>query len=137
MCGGFDRKEGSEVMPERKTATYKALEDSGGYRFIFYGDLSGAHVCTTKEIYCGNTQEEALQAAWQAEGRKHFNQCRKCGKWVSLAMYNVDVLECVECAPFEAEAKFCKNCGTKIEEPIKPCPTCGKPLTYSGKEWSK
>lgn len=50
-------------MPERKTATYKALEDSGGYRFMFYGDLSGAHVCTTKEIYYGNTQEEALQAA--------------------------------------------------------------------------
>ena len=137
MCGGFARNERREVMPERKTATYKALEDSGGYRFMFYGDLSGAHVCTTKEIYYGNTQEEALQAAWQAEGRKHFNQCRKCGKWVSLAMYNVDVLECVVCAPFEAEAKFCKSCGAKIEEPTKPCPKCGKPLTYSGKEWSK
>ena len=137
MCGGIDRKEGSEVMPERKTATYKALEDSGGYRFMFYCDLSGAHICTTKEIYYGDTQEEALKSAWQSEGRSHFNQCRKCGKWVSLAMYNVDVLECVECAPFEAEAKFCKNCGAKIEEPTKPCPTCGKPLAYYGKGWRK
>ena len=104
---------------------------------MFYCDLSGAHICTTKEIYYGNTQEEALKSAWQSEGRSHFNQCRKCGKWVSLAMYNVDVLECVECAPFEAEAKFCKNCGAKIEEPTKPCPTCGKPLTYCGKGWNK
>lgn len=124
-------------MPERKTATHKVLADGGGYRFMFYCDLSGAHVCTTKEIYYGNTQEEALMSAWQSEGRSHFNQCRKCGKWVSLAMYNVDVLECVECAPFEAEAKFCKNCGAKIEEPKKPCPTCGKPLAYCGKGWSK
>ena len=124
-------------MPERKTATHKVLADGGGYRFMFYCDLSGAHICTTKEIYYGDTQEEALKSAWQSEGRSHFNQCRKCGKWVSLAMYNVDVLECVECAPFEAEAKFCKNCGARIEEPTKLCPKCGKPLTYSGKEWSK
>ncbi len=124
-------------MPEKKTAIHKVLTDGGGYRFMFYCDLSGAHVCTTRGIYCGDPQNEALQAAWQAEGRSHFNHCRQCGKWVIETMYNVDVLECVACAPFEAEAKFCKNCGAKIEEPTKPCPTCGKPLTYSGKEWSK
>ena len=49
-------------------------------------------------------------------------------------MYNADVLECVECAPFEVEAKFCKNCGVKIQEPNKLCPVCGKPLSYYGKE---
>lgn len=124
-------------MPERKTATYKALTDSGGYRFMFYCDLSGAQVCSTQKAYCGKTQEEALQSAWQAEGRNHFNRCRKCGKWISVTMYNVDVLECVGCAPFEAEAKFCKNCGAKIQDPTKPCPACGKPLVYYGKEWSK
>ena len=124
-------------MPEKKTAAYKVLKDGDGYRFMFYCDLSGAHVCTTKETYYGNTQEEALQAAWRAEGRNHFNQCRKCSKWISMAMYNVDVLECVECAPFEAEAKFCKNCGAKIESSAKFCPKCGKPLAYYGKEWNK
>ena len=124
-------------MHERKTSAHKVLADGGGYRFMFYCDLSGAHVCTTKEIYYGDMQEEALQAAWQAEGRKYFNRCHKCGKWVIDAVYNADVLECVECAPFEAEAKFCKNCGAKIEEPTKPCPTCGKPLAYCGKGWNK
>ena len=122
-------------MIERNTPTYKALSDGGGYRFVFYCELSGAHACTTKKIYFGDTEEEALQTAWQDEGRHYFNRCRKCGKWVSLAMYNVDVLECVECAPFEAEAKFCKSCGTTVEYPSKPCPVCGKPLSYYGKEW--
>lgn len=124
-------------MPERKTATHKVLADGGGYRFMFYCDLSGAHVCSTKEIYCADTQEEALQAAWQAEGRSRFNKCRKCGKWVNVAMYNVDVLECVGCAPFETEAKFCKNCGAKIEDPTKPCPACNKTLVYYGEGWKK
>ena len=36
--------------------------------------------------------------------------------------------------PFEAEAKFCKNCGAKIEDPAQFCPACGKPLVYYGKE---
>ena len=121
-------------MSEGKTATHKVLGDGGGHRFMFYCDLSGAHICTTKKIYYGDTQAEALQAAWQTEGRNHFNQCRKCRKWVSLAMYNVDVLECVGCAPFEAEAKFCKSCGAKIADQTQLCPSCGKPLVYYGKE---
>lgn len=119
-------------MTERRTAKYKVVADSGGYRFIFYCDVSDAHVCTTKESYCGNTEEEALLAAWQAEGREHFNRCHKCGKWVIDAVYNAEVLECVECAPYEAEPKYCKNCGTKIEEPVKVCPSCGKKLFYEG-----
>ena len=71
--------------------------------------------------------------AWEREGRAQFNPCHKCGKLVSDAMFNVEVLECVECAPYEAEAKFCKNCGTRIEEPWSPCPACGKPLVYQGR----
>ena len=37
-------------MPERNTATHKMVADGCGYRFLFYCDVSGAHVCTTKEI---------------------------------------------------------------------------------------
>lgn len=119
-------------MPERKTATHKAVADGGGYRFLFYCDVSGAHVCTTKEIYPGDTPEAALPTAWQTEGREHFNQCRKCGRWVIDAVYNAEVLECVECAPYEAEPKFCKNCGVKMEGSAKCCPSCGKKLIYEG-----
>lgn len=119
-------------MPEKKAASHKAVADSCGYRFLFYCDVSGAHVCTTKEIYHGDTPEAALPLAWQAEGREHFNQCHKCGRWVIDAVYNAEVLECVECAPYEAEPKFCKSCGQKIENPVKSCPSCGKKLLYEG-----
>lgn len=119
-------------MSEKKAASHKAVADSGGYRFLFYCDVSGAHVCTTKEIYPGNTPEEALLLAWQAEGRAHFNQCHKCGRWVIDAVYNAEVLECVECAPYEAEPKYCKFCGQKMEAPVSFCPSCGKKLRYEG-----
>ena len=119
-------------MPENRTAKHKIVTDGGGYRFIFYCDVSDAHVCTTGQIYQGDSEEEALLAAWQAEGREHFNRCHKCGKWVIDAVYNAEVLECVECAPYEAEPKYCKNCGIKIEEPVKVCPSCGGKLIYEG-----
>ena len=119
-------------MPESRTAKHKVVPDDGGYRFIFYCDVSDAHVCTTGQIYQGDSVEEALLAAWQAEGRERFNRCHKCGKWVIDAVYNAEVLECVECAPYEAEPKYCKNCGTKIKDPVKSCPSCGKKLIYEG-----
>ena len=119
-------------MTESRTAKYKVVPDGGGYRFIFYCDVSDAHVCTTRQIYHGNSAEGALLAAWQAEGSRYFNRCHKCGKWVIDAVYNAEVLECVVCAPYEAEPKYCKNCGIKIEEPVKVCPSCGGKLIYEG-----
>lgn len=119
-------------MGEKRTATYKIITDAGGNRYNFYCDLSGALVCTTKP-YKADIPEEELRLAWEKEGKKHFNPCHKCGKLVIDAMFNPEVAECVECAPFEAESKFCKNCGTKIEEPTRKCPACGKLLHYEGR----
>ena len=119
-------------MTESRTAKYKVITDDFGYRFIFYCDVSDAHVCTTSRIYHGNSEKEALLVAWQTEGREHFNRCHKCGRWVIDAVYNAEVLECVECAPYEAEPKYCKNCGTKIEGYFKICSCCGKKLIYEG-----
>lgn len=118
-------------MVNNKTADFKAAADQAGLRFMFYCQLSGAHVFTTKGIYPGKP-EEALLLAWQTEGCKHFNLCRRCGKWVIDAVFNAEVLECVECAPYEAEPKFCKTCGTKIETPVKNCQHCGNKLIYEG-----
>ena len=119
-------------MLDRNVARHKTLADGGGYRFLFYCDVSGVHVCPTKEVYHADTPEAALLAAWEAEGRGRFNKCHKCGKWVIEAVYNAEVLECVDCAPYEAEPKFCKNCGTRIEVTIRHCPSCGKKLIYEG-----
>ena len=118
---------------EKTIATYKILSHADGNIYKFYCDLSGALVCTTKP-YKADTPKDELQLAWEQEAKQHFNFCHKCGKQVSNVMFNVDVLECVECAPFETEAKFCKNCGAKIEDPTRLCPACGKPLVYYGKE---
>ena len=120
-------------MSKNKTADYKAVADRDGHRFMFYCPVSGAHVCTTKEIYPGET-DTALQLAWKAEGCQHFNQCRRCGNWVIDAVFNVEVLECVECAPYEAEPKFCKTCGARIETPGTNCQHCGSKLIYEGGE---
>ena len=123
-------------MMEKRIATYKVIKDTGGNRYKFYCELSDALVCTTG-VYKSDTPEEELLLAWKSEGKEFFNSCHNCGKLVADAMFNVEVLECVECAPFETEAKFCKNCGASIENPNKPCPTCGKPLAYYGKEPKK
>ena len=117
-------------MPENRTAKHKIVTDGSGYRFIFYCDVSDAHVCTTGQIYQGDSEEEALLAAWQAEGREHFNRCHKCGKWVVDALYNVEVLECVECMPYACEPNYCKSCGRKVDHHDGNCRFCGKPLVY-------
>lgn len=52
--------------------------------------------------------------AWEQEGKQHFNQCRRCGRWVSDVMYNADVLECVGCTPWENVPKYCARCGKKL-----------------------
>ena len=123
-------------MGAQKTAAYKMISDAGGNRYRFYCEMSGALACTTKPIRA-KTPEEELQTAWETVGRKHFNFCHKCGRWVIDAVYNADVWECVECAPYEAEPNFCKNCGIKIEKPAAKCPACGYKLLYEGEESEK
>ena len=79
---------------EKTIATHKIVAHADGNIYKFYCDLSGALVCTTKP-YKADTPENELQLAWEQEAKQHFNFCHKCGKQVSNAMFNVDVLECV------------------------------------------
>lgn len=114
-----------------KTAKYKIISDSGGNRYRFFCELSGAHLCTTKP-YSEAHPGEKLELAWEQEGRPNFNLCHKCGKWVSSVMYNADVLECVECAPWEGEAQYCPHCGKAVRRPGRFCSHCKKLLRYEG-----
>lgn len=123
-------------MEAQKTAAYKVISDAGGNRYRFYCELSGALACTTEPL-CAQTPEEELRIAWETVGRKHLNLCHKCGRWVIDAVYNVDVFECVECAPYEEEPNYCKNCGIRIEKPSGQCPACGHKLVYEGEESAK
>ena len=123
-------------MGAQKTAVCKMISDAGGNRYKFYCEMSGALACTTKPIRA-NTLEEELQLAWETVGIKYFNLCHKCGRWVIDAVYNADVWECVECAPYEAEPNYCKNCGIKIEKLSSECPACRHKLVYEGEESEK
>lgn len=102
-------------------------------RYSFFCDISGALAFTTRESYTGETEESAALIAWEKEGKANMNYCRKCARWVIDAMFNVEVLECVECAPYECEPNFCKNCGAKVTAPAGKCSQCGSVLRYEGR----
>ena len=114
-------------------ASYKIIPVTDGFRFQFFCDLSGSRVCTTSEVY-GNQTEHSLESAWETEGRRFFNRCEKCGKWVSDVMFNADVHECVACAPWEDQPRYCPQCGKKLAQVKKHCPKCGAKLFYEGGE---
>ena len=119
--------EGGEPMNRVSTAKYRIMSDAGGNRYRFYCDASGVLACCTKS-YHAETPEQELRLAWEREGSQAFNRCNKCGRYVIDAMFNAEVLECVECAPFEGEPAFCKTCGLKIETP-------GRHRNFASKPW--
>lgn len=59
-------------MGERRTATYKIITDSGGNRYTFFCDLTGALVCTTKKTYKADTPEQELLLAWEKGRQEAF-----------------------------------------------------------------
>ena len=117
------------AMKDRATAKYRVIADSGGSRYRFFCDVSGMALCTTDPIR-GDTQEEELKTAWETEGRQHFNRCSKCGKWVSDPMYNADILQCVDCAPWQEKPNYCSHCGIAIAPSDRYCTACGAHLRY-------
>ncbi len=119
-------------MDEKKqTASYRVISDAGGKLYQFFCELSGALCCTVGPVSSGEKDE--LQLAWE-KGQQYFNQCHRCGKWVCDAMFNADVLECVDCAPWEESPRYCSKCGEKITAPATYCCSCGARLRY-GEVW--
>ena len=121
------------MLDNRQTATYRIVADAGGsHDYQFFCDLSGALCCTTGPVRA-DTAEEELALAWE-KGRHQFNRCQKCGRWVCDAMYNADVLECVDCAPWEEAPNYCVKCGAKVSPLDVYCRECGTRLRY-GEVW--
>ena len=117
------------VIRENKIARYKIIADSGGNRYSFYCAASDMLMCTTRRIRA-ETREKELANAWETEGRRHFSQCTKCGRWVSNAMYNIDASRCVDCAPWEDEPKYCSQCGSELHRADVFCSRCGSRIQH-------
>ncbi len=117
----------------RNIADYKIIKEANGERFRFFCEASGGAICTTGPIRA-DTPEEALTVAWNTEGKKHFNRCGKCGRWICNAMTNADTLECVDCSPWENPPRFCPSCGKEIKTTSLYCSVCGIRLMYGGRD---
>ncbi len=122
------------IHRKKRTARYKIIADSDGNRYRFFCEASGAVVCTTKPVRA-DTQEKELFIAWEQEGKTYFNRCGKCGRYVCDTMYNADVCECVDCAPWEKTPHYCKKCGRAIPDGNTFCGECGKRAMY-GEVWA-
>ena len=114
-------------------ARYSIIKEETGNRYRFYCEASGGALCTTHPIRA-ETPEQELSLAWETEGKKYFNRCRKCGKWVCNAMTNADTLECVDCSPWKNPPKFCSSCGKEVEPMSLYCTECGIRLKIGGGE---
>lgn len=106
------------MVQAKKTAAYRVIAGPGGKRvFRFYCDISGELCCVTKSIRA-DTEDEALEIAWDTEGRWAFDRCPQCGRYVSSAMFNINVERCLDCAPWENEYPvFCHHCGIRLKDP--------------------
>lgn len=114
---------------DHATARYRIIADSGGSRYRFFCDASGMALCTTGPIR-GETQEEELRLAWEFEGKAYFNRCARCGRWVGDPMFNADMLQCVDCAPWQEKPDYCIRCGKKTTAADRFCNACGARLRY-------
>lgn len=117
-----------------ETASYRIISDKEGNRFRFFCGISGIAVYTSNPVRAEITEDE-LRMAWELEGKKHFNLCHKCERWASDIMYNADVCECIDCAPWENEPKYCHKCGSALSTPDIFCRKCGARLRY-GEVWT-
>jgi len=115
----------------KKTANYRIIKGENGNRYEFFCDLSHARICVSEPVEAEAAEEERM-LAWEKYGRENFNQCHKCGKWVTGAMYNPDVLTCVQCTPIEDYPNYCPECGAKTQDPSNFCHICGAKLFYGG-----
>ena len=110
----------SEKMPE-------------GYCFHFSCSVCGGPV----NVLVKTEDYSAAVITAQQEGRRLFNRCHICGRWVCDAHYNEAVLSCTKCAPRASARKvkirICGSCGGDVAAEDNFCRICGTRIQI-GKE---
>lgn len=102
---------------------YEIQKTAFGKRYLFFCDLTGVKVCTVEPIWEKNPHL-ALEVA-RKKARYYFNRCSQCGKWVCDNAFNMDVCQCVECAPFTRTPIYCTMCGAPLKTDSDCCVRCG------------
>lgn len=124
------------MVQAKKTAAYRVIAGPGGKRvFRFYCDISGELCCVTKSIRA-DTEDEALEIAWETEGRWAFDRCPQCGRYVSSCHVQHQREAVSGLRPLgERIPVFCHHCGIRLKDPDAFfCPACGARLLVGGTE---
>ncbi|HEX5706365.1 MAG TPA: hypothetical protein VFX96_03665 [Pyrinomonadaceae bacterium] len=81
------------------TGTAGSLLRAAGNIFGGWASSAGNSAYELQRAVGGKAHDEALQKA-VAEGREHFHQCSRCGRWVCPEVcWNAAAGQCEECAP--------------------------------------
>src|ERR671927_5999 len=121
------------------TGTAGSLLRAAGDMFGGWLGNAGNSAYEIQRAVGGKAHDEALQRAVE-EGKTHFHQCSRCGRWVCPEVcWNAAAGQCEGCAPdFNEEmasahaqakadaARQCSSCGADVGK-AKFCPECGSP----------
>lgn len=81
------------------TGTAGSLLRAAGNIFGGWASSAGNSAYELQRAVGGKAHDEALQKA-VAEGREHFHQCSRCGRWVCPEVcWNAAAGQCEDCAP--------------------------------------
>jgi hypothetical protein len=97
------------------TGTAGSLLRAAGNLFGGWASSAGDSAYEIQRAVGGKAHDEALQKAVE-EGRTHFHQCSRCGRWVCPeACWNASAGQCEECAPDYQEELASSHAHAKAE----------------------
>ena len=97
------------------TGTAGSLLRAAGNIFGGWASSAGDSAYELQRAVGGKAHDEALQKAVE-EGKTHFHQCSRCGKWVCPeACWNASAGQCEECAPDYQEELASSHAHAKAE----------------------
>jgi hypothetical protein len=97
------------------TGTAGSLLRAAGNLFGGWASSAGDSAYELQRAVGGKAHDEALQKAVE-EGKTHFHQCSRCGKWVCPeACWNAAAGQCESCAPDYQEELASSHAHAKAE----------------------
>jgi NADH pyrophosphatase NudC (nudix superfamily) len=97
------------------TGTAGSLLRAAGSLFGGWASSAGDSAYEVQRAVGGKAHDQALQKAVE-EGKEHFHQCSRCGRWVCPEVcWNASAGQCEECAPDYQEEMASSHAKAKAE----------------------